>query len=98
MKFVFNFQINILDLKFFFLKNENQQKFNAIHIIDAFFIEGENMIIQNNRIVSLKERNAQLNVFVKSITKNSRPEMKRVRAREVIDLENCEEEIINKYV
>jgi hypothetical protein len=56
------------------------------------------MIIQNNRIFSLKERNTQLNVFVKSITKNSKPEMKRVRAREIIDLENCEEEIINKYI
>lgn len=55
------------------------------------------MIVQNNRVVSLKDRNEQLNVFVKSIQKGSRSEITTVRAREVFDLEKFEENV-DKYV
>ena len=54
------------------------------------------MIVQNNKICSLKDRNAQLGVFVKSISKKSRIEMNTVRVREIVDLEDVEREIISK--
>lgn len=81
----------------FKLKDRAQLNSRAIHIIDVYFIEGQNMIVQNNRVVSLKDRNEQLNIFVKSIQKGSRSEIKTVRAREVFDLEKFEENI-DKYV
>ena len=33
-----------------------QQHSKAIHIIDAYFIESENMMIKNGKVVSLEER------------------------------------------
>jgi hypothetical protein len=54
------------------------------------------MIVQNNKICSLKDRNSQLSVFVKSISKKSRIEMNTVRVREIVDLEDVEREIISK--
>ena len=38
------------------LQDRGQQNTLAMHIIDAFFIEGENMIVNGPKIVSLEER------------------------------------------
>ena len=43
-----------------------------IYVMDAFFIEGKNMILSNEKtIVSYEERHASLGVFIKTVYKTS---------------------------
>lgn len=68
----------------------------SIHIIDAFFIEGENMAFQDNKVVSLVERNKQLNIFVKAITKKSRFGYTSLRVRDLIGLDDISSNIFER--
>ena len=74
------------------------QSSNAIHVIDAFFIEGKNMIINERKIVSYEERHPILEVFVKAIAKKSRPDMNTVRLKDMIEFNNIENDVLENLV
>ena len=91
--------IHVVILSVFFLFNQkgaSQKNSFTIQILDALFIEGENMSVQDGRVVSMEERNKQLHIFVKSITKKSRAEYSKLRVKALISLENLNSSIIEK--
>lgn len=78
-----------------------QQNTNAIHIIDALFIEGQNMIIDqsnHNRVVSIEERHSKLEIFVKSISKKSKPELNTIRLKDLINVEKVEGDLLDNLL
>ena len=78
--------------------DRTQKATNAVHVVDAFFIEGKNMIIDGKRIVSFAERHAALEVFVKSIVKKSRSDLDTVRLKDLVDFEKIENDILENLV
>lgn len=79
-------------------EDKRQLHSNAIHIIDAFFIEGENMIVNDGKIISFEERNKKLEIFIKSITKKSRKNLNPIRMRELIDIHQIETVLFDNFV
>lgn len=61
-----------------------------------YFVEGENMMDRNAKITSIEERHADLEVFVKSITKNSRNDLNKVRVKDLVDIDKIQTDILEK--
>jgi cap1 methyltransferase len=74
------------------------QPHNVIHVIDAFFIEGKNMIIKDKKIVSYEERHALLEVFVKSVSKRSRSDLSNIRLKDMVEFDAIENEVLDNLV
>lgn len=78
-------------------KGNSQIKIHAIHLLDALFIDGENMLMnENHEVISIEERYLKMKVFVKSITKKSNKNFTPVRVKEIVHLVDLEKEILDK--
>ena len=70
------------------VSNENKNEVE-IHVIDAFFIEGKNMILLNEKkISSYKERHSHLAIFIKTISKKCFSN--RLHLKEIVDIDQIE--------
>lgn len=69
-------------------EHTGQLNLKAIHIIDAFFINGVNMIISNEKTISLMERSASLQKFEMSINKTTMKHLNLIRVKDFIRMEH----------
>jgi hypothetical protein len=75
-----------------------KESVNAIHVIDAFFIEGKNMIINDKKIVSYADRHPLLSVFVKTVIKKSRSDLNNIRVKDMVDFDKIENDILENLI
>jgi hypothetical protein len=68
-------------------EDKGQRNSKAIHIIDAFFINGVNMIISNEKTKSLMERRQSLQIFEMCINKKTKSNLDFIRVKDIIRME-----------
>ena len=77
------------------LQESGQTQQNTLHIIDAYMIDGENLMVNNNyRMVSMEDRRSSLEIFIKAISKPSRNELCLLRVKDLVKVENIESEVL----
>ncbi len=96
------FHLYFFHHKFYLIKQESvQQKTNTIHVIDAYFVEFENVLFTNfsyshTKVQSIDERNSRLDVFIKAVTKKSRRDLSLIRRKELFDVEDLDSKVLSK--
>ena len=77
------------------LQESGQTQRNTLHIIDAYLIDGENLMVNSNyRMVSMEDRRSSLEIFIKAISKPSRNELCPLRLKDLVKVEHIESEIL----
>lgn len=72
-------------------EGKGMRKCPALHIFDAMFVSGEDW-----QDYDLKERNRLLKIFVKSMAKPSLPDHVIMRVKDLVGLENLQDQCLNK--
>ena len=70
----------------------------TIHVIDALFLNGINLLVQNDKVVSFTDRIKNIKILEAMINKKSRHELNTIRVKDLIRFESLDDSLFQRYV